>query len=379
MPTRIVFGAGVISRLGELTASLPDVRRVLVVSDAGVIEAGHAAHGIDALEVAGLETALFDGVQENPTTAHVDAGLQIAREFRPDCIVGLGGGSSMDCAKGVNFLHSCGGQMQDYWGVGKASGPLLPMVAVPTTAGTGSETQSFALISDADTHAKMACGDKRAAFRVALLDPELTLTQPQRVTALTGIDAIAHAVETAVTTKRTSISTAFSRQAWRYLVDGFPKVLAEPGNLPAREAMQLGACFSGLAIENSMLGAAHSLANPLTANYGVAHGEAVGLMLPHVVRYNAEQDPHARMAYRYLAATAPIAERSAVEDPGPALADFVAALVQQAGLAGRLTACGVEISRLPLLAEQAAAQWTAQFNPAPVGPADMQQLYESAL
>ncbi len=114
---------------------------------------------------------------------------KLRKAFQPDALVGLGGGSSMDCAKGINFLYTNGGQMQDYWGVGKATKPMLPMIAVPTTAGTGSEAQSFALISDAETHVKMACGDKKAACRMALLDPRLTLTQPARVTALTGIDA----------------------------------------------------------------------------------------------------------------------------------------------------------------------------------------------
>ena len=159
--------------------------------------------------------SLFEGVEENPTTAHVEAGLAVAKQFRPDLIVGLGGGSSMDCAKGINFLYSCGGRMQDYWGEGKATGPMLPMIAVPTTAGTGSETQSYALVADAETHVKMACGDKRAAFRAAILDPELTLTQPPRVTALTGIDAIAHAIESYVTKRRNSLSLLFSREAWQ--------------------------------------------------------------------------------------------------------------------------------------------------------------------
>src|SRR4029077_6671640 len=164
---------------------------------------------------------LFDRIEENPTTAHVNDGLADAQEFRPALIVGLGGGSSMYCAKGINFRYSCGGRMQDYWGEGKATGPLLPMIAVPTTAGTGSETQSYALVADAKTHVKMACGDKRAAFRVAILDPELTLTQPTRVTALTGIDAIAHALETYVTKRRTPISLAFSREAWRHLAGNY--------------------------------------------------------------------------------------------------------------------------------------------------------------
>src|SRR5205807_2713074 len=155
-----------------------------------------------------------------------------------------------------------------------------PMIAIPTTAGTGSETQSYALIADAKTHVKMACGDKRAAFRAAILDPELTLTQPKRVTALTGIEAIAPAIETYVTKRRNPLSLAFSREAWRHLAPNLPQILNEPNDLPARSAMQLGACLAGMAIENSMLGAAHALANPLTAAYGIAHGEAIALMLP---------------------------------------------------------------------------------------------------
>ena len=206
--TRIVFGAGRIGELGALTREL-GAHRVLVVSDAGLVAAGHAEHGLASLRDAGLETALFDRVHENPTTADVDLGVAVARDFRPDALVGLGGGSSMDCAKGINFIYSCGGRMHDYWGTGKATGPLLPMIAVPTTAGTGSETQSFALISDADTHVKMACGDKRAACRIALLDPELTVTQPPRVTALTGLDAMAHAVESFVTKRKNPVSLAF--------------------------------------------------------------------------------------------------------------------------------------------------------------------------
>src|SRR5437764_14536495 len=193
----------------------------------------------------------------------------------------------MDCAKGINFLFTNGGRMQDYWGVGKATRPMLPMIAVPTTAGTGSETQSFALISDAQSHVKMACGDKKASFRIALLDPMLTVTQPRGVTALTGIDAIAHALETYVTRSRNPASLAFSREAWSLLGENLAHVLDDPNDLDARGGMQLGACFAGLAIENSMLGAAHALANPLTAHYGITHGVAIGLVLPHVVRFNA--------------------------------------------------------------------------------------------
>ena len=376
LPTRIVFGAGRLPELGELVRSLGDVSRVLVVSDPGVVAAGHAQRGLDSLHAVGFATQLFDGLRENPTTAHVEAGLKIAQEFSPDAIIGLGGGSSMDCAKGINFLYSCGGRIQDYWGQNKATGPLLPMIAVPTTAGTGSETQSFALISDSETHVKMACGDKRAAFRVALLDPELTLTQPERVTALTGFDALAHAVETAVTKVRTPLSMAFSREAWRHLAPNFLQVIRHPNDLEARGAMQLGACFAGLAIENSMLGAGHALANPLTADFGVAHGEAVALMLPHVVRRNGAT---VNCAYADLWDAAELSLNGSAPPSGvAAVADFLAESAATAGLAARLRDRGVDRSRLPQLAVDATKQWTGTFNPMPLAESDFLALYEAA-
>jgi alcohol dehydrogenase len=371
-----MFGPGALAEIGVAATSL-EVKRVLVVSDPGIIAAGHTPRAIQLLKDAGLTVALFDGVGENPTTAHVDAGLALAKEFRPDAIVGIGGGSSMDCAKGINFVYSCGGRMQDYWGEGKATGPLLPMIAVPTTAGTGSETQSYALIADAQTHVKMACGDKRAAFRAAILDPELTLTQPPRVTALTGIDALSHAVETFVTKRRNMLSLVFSHEAWRRLAPNLSRVLADPQDQRARARMQLGACFAGLAIENSMLGAAHALANPLTAKLGIAHGEAVGLMLPHVIRHNGRVVGD---QYRELVEAARQAGVHIDEgEPVDALAAFVVRLTQQAGLAGTLTGCGVPAARLPELAAAAAEQWTGKFNPVELTNDDFLRLYEAAL
>lgn len=374
-PTRIIFGPGKLDELGPIAADLR-AKRVLMVSDPGVFAAGHTSRGIQSLEKSGVTVALFDRVEENPTTAHVEDGLAAANEFRPDLIVGLGGGSSMDCAKGINFLYSCGGRMQDYWGEGTATGPLLPMIAVPTTAGTGSETQSYALIADATTNVKMACGDKRAAFRAALLDPELTLTQPPRVTALTGIDAIAHAVETYVTKRRNSLSLAFSREAWRHLAPNLPRVLNDPDNLPARGAMQLGACLAGMAIENSMLGAAHAFANPLTAAYGIAHGEAIALMLPHVIRHNGRQ---VESWYRELAeCSRGIGLGTNAESAADKLAGFISEVSRQAGLAGTLNACGVSHDELPKLAAAAAQQWTGNFNPVELNQDDYLKLYEAA-
>ena len=375
--TRIVFGPGKVESLGELVSEL-GARRVLVVSDPGVIAAGHTKRGIDALERAGIETFLFDAVHENPSTDDVEAGVKFAKRHEPQLIVGLGGGSSMDCAKGINFIFTNGGQMRDYWGVGKALKEMLPMIAVPTTAGTGSETQSFALISDAKTHAKMACGDKKASCRVAILDPVLTVTMPPRVTALTGIDAVSHALETYVTSKRNAASLAFSREAWQLLASNFAQVLEHPANLAARGAVLLGSSFAGLAIENSMLGATHALANPLTAEYGIPHGQAIALMLPHVIRFNGEVTEVAAMYQDLLHSTG---GESGFPDPAhgvEGLACFVSNLVERAGLATKLSQCGVERAKLPSLAIAAFPQWTGKFNPREVNESQFLQIYTAA-
>jgi len=350
---------------------------VLISTDPGIIAVGHTQRSQEVLEGAGCEVAIFSGVHENPTSEDVEAGTQLAKQFQPDLIVGLGGGSSMDCAKGINFLCTNGGQMKDYWGEGKATHEMLPMIAVPTTAGTGSETQSYALISDARTHAKMACGDKKAAFRVAMLDPELTLTQPAEVTSLTGIDAMAHALESYVTKRRNPISLVFSREAWQLISQNLVRVLEDPQDLEARAGMQLGACFAGLAIENSMLGAAHALSNPLTAKLGLTHGRAVGLMLPHVIRFNGVEYND---MYRELLAgdrcnrSTPDAQQGA-----EGLAQFVADLICKAGLETRLAECGVKEQILSDLASNAAEQWTAQFNPRTVDHASLLELYRQAM
>ena len=303
---RLLFGVDAVERLGELLREL-GAGRVLLVTDPGIVAAGHAPRGADSIRAAGIDVVVHDAV-------------------------GLGGGSAMDVAKGANFLLAGGGRMQDYLGVGKARGTLLPLVAVPTTAGTGSEMQSFALVADAETHQKMACGDPQALPRAALLDPGLTTTQPAPVSACTGLDAIGHAVETAVTRKRNPVSRMYSFEAFRLANEALPRVLADPEDLVARGDMLLAAAFAGRAIENSMLGEL----------YGRLAG-AAGL------------------------------------EPSPeALADRLTELLGLAGLPTSLSACGVSPADAPVLGDEAARQWTAQFNPRDVAASDFRTLFESA-
>ena len=368
--TRLVFGADSIERVGELAREF-GVRRVLLVTDKGIAAVGHASRAIGFLEAAGLQVATFDEVRENPTTLDVDRCVEVAKREAVELIVGLGGGSSMDTAKGCNFILTNGGRMQDYWGVGKATQPMLPLIAIPTTAGTGSECQSFALISDEVTHQKMACGDAKAAAAVAILDPLLTVSQPARVTACTGIDALAHAFETAVTKKRNPLSAMYSREAFRLCFGAIERVLDDPRDLEARSRMQLGAAFAGTAIENSMLGAAHSAANPLTAHYGLVHGQAVGLMLPAVIAFNA-RDPEAHDRYLELAMIAGLAD---IDD----LIGELDTILEAARMREGLAKLGIDRGAFPKLAAEAAQQWTATFNPRRIDAQDFEELYAEVL
>lgn len=336
--------------------------RVFIATDRGIAKAGILARAISALQSERIAVCVFADVSSNPTTEDVEAAVAVALANTPvDIIIGLGGGSAMDCAKGVNFLLTNGGKMEDYWGTNKATQPMLPSIGIPTTIGTGSEAQSFALIAQQETHIKMACGDKKAKFGTVILDATLTHTLPRPVAAATGIDAIAHAIESFASTRRNPMSQMFSQHAWQLLDANFEAAL-ESKNTAAQSNMLFGAYLAGLAIENSMLGAAHACANPLTARYGIPHGVAVALMLPHVIQFNSSVSVE---AYRQLY-------------PDGNLADRVVHLRQMSNLPNTLRACAVQHTIIPTLANEAATQWTAQFNPRSLNIQDFTKLYEAA-
>jgi alcohol dehydrogenase len=356
---RLVFGTGTLDRLGNL-AREEGFRRTLFVADPGLMATPHVGRALGVLRGAGVELETYSDFGENPDSRMIERGRLFAAEAKIDSLVGFGGGSSMDTAKGINFLLTNGGTMADYRGFGKARIPLLPMIGVPTTAGTGSEAQSYALISDTDTHEKMACGDPTAMFRVALLDPELTVTQPRSVASVAGFDAISHSVETYVTRKRNPISDLFAREAFRLLYSSYERILDRPEDLEARSAMHLGAFFAGVAIENSMLGATHACANPLTA-------------LPAVVRFNSGV---VSGRYRDLLGIAGVAVRG--NDPGETLAFHLERLAKAGGLPTRLHEDRISPDDFPVLAREASRQWTGTFNPRPFGEEGALEVYRCA-
>ncbi len=362
---RVIFGENCIEKLGEVTRTLGG-SRVFIVTDRGIEKAGILARSLSALQGERIAAYVFADVSSNPTTEDVEAAVAVAQSNTPiDLIIGLGGGSAMDCAKGANFLLTNGGKMEDYWGTNKASQPMLPSIGIPTTIGTGSEAQSFALIAQRETHIKMACGDKKAKFGTVILDATLTETLPRSVAAVTGIDAIAHAIESFVSTRRNPMSQMFSQQAWQLLDANFEDAL-ESKSTASRSNMLLGAYFAGLAIENSMLGAAHACANPLTARYGITHGVAVALMLPHVIRFNSAVAEESYHQFR----------------PDGDLADRIVRLKGMGNLPNTLRECSVQYTigtvDIPTLAKEASIQWTAQFNPRSLNIQDFTKLYEAA-
>lgn len=365
---KLVFGPGV---LRELPACVREVggTAVFLVSDTGIARAGHVGRARTLLEAAGIAVATYDHSHANPTESDAAACCEIGRRQRFDCLVALGGGSSMDTAKACNFLLTNGGVMRDYHGYGKATKPMLPFIAIPTTSGTGSECQSYALVSRDDSHEKMACGDPKAKARIALLDPELTATQPRSVAIQTGLDALAHALESAVSTRRNAVSSLYSEGAFRHLACAIGNVIADRASADDRGHMLLGAALAGLAIENSMLGAAHATANPLTARHNVIHGYAVALMLPHVMRFNASE-PAAQAVYERYAR---ILRQEGVS-PLP-LIDWVADVVALSAL----PPINGGAPDLAALAADAAKQWTGQFNPRPLQTEDYVALYRRAL
>jgi alcohol dehydrogenase len=336
--------------------------RALLVADGGILAAGYVDDACRSLRAAGVSVETFHDFSENPDSDMVERGRVVAAARAVDGLIGLGGGSSLDCAKGINFVLTSGGSMSDYRGYGKARQPMLPMIGVPTTAGTGSEAQTYALISDARTHEKMACGDPKAGFAAVVLDPALTITQPALVTAASGYDAISHAVETWVTLERNDASEACSREAWRLLEPNFERVRAAPGDLEARGAMLAGAYWAGAAIERSMLGAAHACANPLTARYGTTHGVAIAMLLRRVVSWNSSA-PDVRARYAQLA---------------PGLEQTLERLASAGQFPPGLAAAGVSKDDLETLSADAAKQWTGTFNPRPFDSSGARQIYEMA-
>lgn len=283
-PTAIEFGWGALARLPELVKSVGG-RRVLVVGDPGVAKAGLVERVVSALGGA-FPVTIFTDVESDPDARSVDAGVQLARSKECDVIVGIGGGSAMDVAKVIGVMLTNPGNIRDYNGMGKIGQPGAPVIAIPTTSGTGSELTIWSVLSDKEKKTKFGVGSVLNCARIALLDPELTMSLPPAITAATGIDALTHALESYVNTATQPISEAMSEQSMALIARSLRLAVAQPGNKEARADMLLASTIAAMAFNSTRLGLAHAFAMPLGSRFHIPHGLANAIMLPAVMRFN---------------------------------------------------------------------------------------------
>ncbi|KRW73148.1 iron-containing alcohol dehydrogenase [Stutzerimonas nitrititolerans] len=290
LPRLMEIGAGASQQLAAVLGGL-GCSRPLIVTDRMMVELGYAARLAEQLEQAGIASRCFADTEPEPTAASIRAGVQMVREGDFDSIVALGGGSPIDSAKAIGILGKFGGEMRDYRFPRDVSDAGLPLIAIPTTAGTGSEVTRFTIITDETSDEKMLCAGLGFMPVAALIDYELTLSLPPRVTADTGIDALTHAIEAYVSRKASLYSDAQALEAMRLLAPNLRAAFHEPRNLAAREAMMLGATLAGIAFSNASVALVHGMSRPIGAFFHVPHGLSNAMLLPAVTAFSIPAAP----------------------------------------------------------------------------------------
>jgi alcohol dehydrogenase class IV len=369
----VVFGSGTIGRLPEIAAGRLG-RRLMLVTDAGLVRAGLVAPVLEALQGAGLAVTAFDQVVADPPEAVVLEAAEAARSFGAEGVVGLGGGSSLDVAKLVALLARSNEPLDAAYGVGNAKGPRLPLLLAPTTAGTGSEVTPISIVTTG-AHEKKGVVSPLLIPDVALLDPDLTLGLPPHVTAATGIDAMVHAIEayTSTSANNNPVSRALAGEALRLLGRNIRQAVHRGSDREARSAMLLGSLLAGQAFANSPVAAVHALAYPIGGHFGIPHGLSNALVLPYVLRFNAEVcgEAYAELApHVFPDLESPTAER---------FIDAMVTLAADIGLQPRLRDVGIPHDAVAMMAEDAMKQTRLLVNnPRPVALDDARAIYEAA-
>jgi alcohol dehydrogenase class IV len=370
---RLVAGGGKSAEIADLLPEGP----VLFVTDEQLIQLGLTDAPRKALEVSGRRVTIFDKVEADPSRATLEAAVEAGRSAAVTSVVGFGGGSPMDVAKLAAYLLGSGDDLDSIWGVDIARGQRLPLVLVPTTAGTGSEASPISVIT-CGGGVKLAVNARPLTADWAVLDPQLTIGLPRGVTAATGIDAIVHAVEAYTSARlKNPVSDALAREALRLLTTNLLTACSEPQDVAAREAMLLGAHLAGLAFSNAPVAGVHALAYPLGGLHHLPHGVTNALMLRHVLQHNAEA---ARDHYAELApVVVPECETEGSQARVAMLIDRLDQLVRDCGIAPRLRDYGIDIAEAPLLAREAMKQTRLLVNnPCEITEADARRLYEAA-
>jgi alcohol dehydrogenase len=374
----IVSEPGAAGRLGQLVAErFTDARRVLIVTDAGFLRTGLLEPARASLVAQGMTVHIFSQVVADPPEQIVKEAIDFARANETDLVIGFGGGSSMDVAKLVAVLAGSDQALNQIYGIGKVKGQRLPLIQVPTTAGTGSEVTNIAIVTTGET-TKMGVVAPQLYADLALLDAELTLGLPPLVTAATGIDAMVHAIEAYTSKhKKNPLSDNLARQALGLLSQNLMTAVETGSNLEARQAMLLGACLAGQAFSNAPVAAVHALAYPIGGIFHIPHGLSNSLVLPHVLRFNA---PHAAPLYAELADIVVPGIKGSPEERTESLIAAMQQIAQRTGIQTRLGELGISENDLDRLADDAMLQTRLLGNnPRELTRADARAIYAAAL
>ena len=377
-PSSIVFEAGVSSRLGDIAGSVLG-KTCLLITDPVLHEMGLCDSAVKSLKENGISVVIFDKVEADPSRTTLLSAVDFARAHKISSVVGLGGGSSLDVAKLVALLAGSNEDLDQAWGVGLAKGPRLPLVLIPTTAGTGSEVTPVSIIT-------VGKDEKRGVVSplilpdFAILDPDLTLGLPAHITAATGIDAMVHAIEAyaSINSNNNPMSKTLAREALRLIGANIQTAVKDGRNKKARGAMLYGSMLAGQAFANSPVAAVHALAYPIGGTFHIPHGLSNALILPHVLRFNAS---HAGNVYSEIASDAfpELEHLSGTEARTTAFIDALADLAHKVGLQTRLRDVGIPKDAIPKMAQDAMLQDRLLMNnPRPMTEQDAAQIYSAA-
>ena len=371
-----IFGVGSRHKV-SLYARNMEARRVLIVSDPGVIQAGWVQQAINDLNEVGIESVVFDGITPNPKDYEVMAGAQFYAEQHCDVIVAIGGGSVIDCAKAIGIVITNGRDVTDFEGIDQVDIPGPPLICIPTTAGTSADISQFCIITNSELRYKMAIISKTVVPDIALIDPETTTTLDTYLTACTGVDAITHAIEAYVSTASSPIVDVHALSAIELLWQNIDRAVKDPSYVPARENMLLGSLQAGLAFSNASLGAVHAMAHSLGGYLDVPHGECNALLLDHVVRFNMPKsgDRYQKIAQLMGIDTRGIREKILCKR----ITEEFSQLRTQLGISERLSKIGVHSSDIPELASHAVNDACIVTNPRIASLGDIKAIYSEAM
>lgn len=375
IPQEIVFGVGALKRLPELLEKCGS-RKMLIVSDRSLEKIGVVDKVQKIVEASGIEVSMFLDILPNPTVEMVDQAVKAYQDSGATSIVALGGGSPMDVAKAVGVLATYGGSITEYEGAHKVPGAIVPMIAIPTTAGTGSEVTAFSVITDTARNYKLTVFSYELLPKYALLDPEMITSVPPSVAAACGIDALIHALEAYISLGSSPFSDAMAEKAMELIGGNIRRFVANRKDIEAASAMMTGSMFAGIAFAWARLGNVHAMSHPVSAYFGVAHGVANAILLPVIVEYNALAD-HGRYEkiYNYICE----GKEPAKDFKPQMLVDEIRSLNAQLGIPASLSAVGVTEDKIPAMAEDAMKSGNIAVNPRQSTIRDIIALYHKAL